>query len=479
MTFPAKEQGLSLVNMGLPSFADSAREQGAELVHLDWKPAAGGHRDLLDILDKIARQGEVHSPLQARIEAANQEAYKRLCAAGSVLVDARPAREVIPDLDEDTILHAGPPITWDRMCGPVRGAIAGALIYEGKAKNYDEAAKLAASGAIRFSPCHHHRTVGPMAGVVSPSMWVWVLRNPVHGNEAYCTLNEGLGKVLRFGAYDAEVMERLRWMEKELAPSLAAALHRSETGINIKAIIAQALQMGDELHNRNVAGTSLLLRELVPLLLEAELSAATIKKVFDFISGNNHFFLNLSMPTAKLAADTILGLADSTVMCAMARNGTDIGIRVAGLGQRWFTAPAGMPKGLYFGGFSEADANHDLGDSTICETAGIGGAAMAAAPAIVKFTGGTAELAMTITRDMGRVSMGPHRDYQIPQLDFEGAPVGVDIRKVVELDSPPYINTGIAHKEPGIGQVGAGLLRAPMSLFYEALRAFGQFEKEK
>jgi hypothetical protein len=460
-----------VINLGLPSFATAIDERGGSALHVDWSPPAGGDPGLLDALDRLLWAGALGSERQRRIEAANNVGVQRLIDAQAMLVDVRPAREVIPGMTEDTILHAGPPVAWEAMCGPMRGAVAGALIYEGRAKDYEAACELAASGRIHFDPCHHHRTVGPMAGVVSPSMWVWVLENPVHGNRAYCTLNEGLGKVLRFGAYDDEVIAKLRWMERFLAPALAGAV-RLSGGINVKALISQALAMGDELHNRNVAGTSLFIRAIYPHLLGSELTKLEVRQVLDFIDANNHFFLNLSMPAGKLAADTILGLSDSTLMCAMARNGVELGIRVAGLGDRWFTGPAGEPKGLYFAGFGPADANRDLGDSTICETAGFGGFAMACAPAIVKFTGGEASRAAAITREMYEITVARHRDYQIPVFDFAGTPVGVDIRRVVERSATPYINTGIAHRQAGIGQVGAGLLRAPFVAFADALRAF-------
>lgn len=469
--FPGPSQGLSTINLGLPGFAETVNAQGGQALHVQWRPPASGDPELQQILDRLHRPGNEVGERQRRIEAANREALNRLTNAQAVLVDIRPAREVVPGLVEDMILHAGPPVSWERMCGPMKGAVAGALLYEGRASSFDEACELAASGKVRFDPCHHHRAVGPMAGVISPSMWVFVLHNPTHGNRAFCTLNEGLGKVLRFGAYDEEVIERLRWMERFLAPGLAQAV-RASGGINIKAIIAQALQMGDELHNRNVAGTSLFIRAIFPHLLASDLKKEEVLQILAFISGNNHFFLNLSMPAGKLAADAIFGLKDSTIMCAMARNGVELGIRVAGTGPRWFTGPAGQPQGLYFGGFSAADANLDLGDSTICETAGFGGFAMACAPAIVQFTGGSAAQAPQMTREMYEITYGRHRDYQIASFDFTGTPLGVDIRKVVERGSPPYINTGIAHRLPGIGQVGAGLLRAPLSAFEDALRAF-------
>jgi hypothetical protein len=412
--------------------------------------------------------------LGVRIEEANAEGLRRLTGSQPVLVDVRPAGEVLPGMDKKTILHAGPPISWERMCGPVRGAVIGALMYERLASNPTEAEALASSGKIKFDPCHHHRSVGPMAGVLSSSMYVFCVKNETFGNTGYCSLNEGLGKVLRFGANDPSVIERLRWMEAVLGPALGEAV-RLSGGINVKALTAKALLMGDECHNRNVAASLLFLQEITPHLMRLELPYETLEKIFTFISGNVHFFLNLSMAACKATADTILGLHDSTLVSAMARNGVEIGIRVAGLGERWFTAPSGVPKGLYFPGFSEEDANLDLGDSTISEIAGIGGFAMAGAPAIVRFIGGSPADAVRYTREMYEICAGRHRDYQMPNLDFAGTPLGVDIRKVIETGITPIINTGIAHKKPGIGQIGAGILYAPKKGFEEALVAF--FEK--
>jgi hypothetical protein len=359
------------------------------------------------------------------------------------------------------------------MSGPVRGAVMGALIYEGLAQDLQEAERLAASGEIGFDPCHHHQTVGPMAGVVSPSMYVYVVKNETNGNTACCTLNEGLGKVLRFGAYGEEVIAKLKWMEEILAPALQKGVRQSG-GINVKDLTARALMMGDECHNRNVAATSLLIRELTPHLLATDLDKETIRKAIEFISANDHSFLNLSMAACKASTDPIVGLENCSVVSTMARNGTEIGIRVAGLGGKWFTAPAGIPKGLYFPGFSEKDSCSDLGDSTVSEVAGIGGFAMAAAPAIVKFVGGTADDAFRFTKEMYEITVAEHRTYLIPSLDFRGTPVGMDIRLVNRLNLLPFINTGIAHKNPGIGQIGAGLLRAPKSCFKEALVDFGK-----
>jgi hypothetical protein len=403
----------------------------------------------------------------------NDKAVEAIVRAQPVWEDVGIAREAIPGMDDDTILHAGPPVTWEDMCGPMRGAVIGALLYEKRARSASGAEKLARSGKIRFDPCHHHGAVGPMAGIISASMPVFILRNVTGGNRSFATLNEGLGKVLRYGAYDREVIDRLRWMEKELAPAMKAAVEEAG-GVDIKAIIAKALHMGDECHNRNVAATATFLRTVASHLAKAVKRRATLERVTRFIAGNDHFFLNLGMPACKATTDAARGVEGSSIVTAMARNGTEFGIRVSGLGDRWFTAPAGNVEGLYFPGFGPEDANPDIGDSTITETAGIGGFAMGTAPAIVQFVGGTVDRALAMTQEMLEITWAQNPTLTLPCLNFAGTPTGIDVRKVVETGIAPAINTGIAHREPGIGQIGAGLLRAPIPPFEAALRALAQ-----
>jgi hypothetical protein len=357
------------------------------------------------------------------------------------------------------------------MSGPLRGAIAGAAIYEGIANDYDDAERQARGGDFTFAPCHEHSAVGPMAGVVSPSMPMWIVENETAGNRAYCTLNEGLGKVLRYGAYDAEVIDRLRWIESVLAPVLTAVLRKLDSPLDIRAMTAQALQMGDEGHNRNRAGTSLFLRELLPSMLTVELPSAQVAEVARFISGNDHFYLNLTMPAGKATADAASGIDDSTVVTTMARNGTEFGVRTSGTGDRWFTGPSGVIDGLYLPGYGPDDANRDIGDSTITETVGLGGFAMASAPAIVAFVGGSAEDALAATRAMYEICWGESSTYQIPALGFRGSPLGVDCREVVHTGVLPFVNTGIAHREAGVGQIGAGLVEPPIEAFAGAVLA--------
>lgn len=450
---------ISVVNVGLQTMAEPMTAQEVPVVSLDWQPPKEG----------VVRLRRTKSGKS--IDEANEEVIRRIKQARPVLVGMGKAIDVIPGYHKHLFLHAGPPVTWERMCGPQRAAVMGALIYEGMAKDEKEAEKMASSGKIEFAPCHHYHTVGPMAGIVSPSMPVFILENKAFGNQAYATMNEGLGKVLRYGGMGHEVYARLHWMEDVLYPTLKRALATIPDGIDIKAIIAQAMHMGDESHNRNRAATSLLLRAFAPALARTNQDNEILAKVLEFIDKNDHFFLNLSMAAGKAALEPAEGVEGSTIVTVMARNGTDFGIRLASMPNRWFTAPAGVVHGLYFPGFTEEDANPDIGDSTITETAGYGGFAMAAAPAITQFVGGTPQMALAATQEMYEITFAEHEGFTIPILNFRGTPLGIDVRKVMETGILPQINTGIAHKKPGLGMVGAGILRAPEKCFRDAFEA--------
>jgi hypothetical protein len=374
-------------------------------------------------------------------------------------------------MKDNLLLHAGPPIEWERMSGPLRGAVIGALLFEGLVKDEKSAVSLIKAGEVEFAPCHHHSTVGPMAGVTSASMKVYVLENITHGNKAYSNLNEGYGKVLRYGAYSQEVINKLRWMNDTMGPILADALAAGD-GLDIRALLSESLHMGDEGHNRNKAGSIIFTTRLAPMIARVVEDRDTEAEVLKFLGDNALSVLNPVMAACKAMADAAHGIEQSTIVTTMARNGTDFGIRVSGLGDQWFTAPAEIPDGLYFPGFTSEDANADIGDSTITETAGIGAFAMAAAPAIVTFISGTPQDALNATLEMYEITTAEHTNFTIPPLDFRGSPTGIDIRKVVELGITPRVNTGIAHKEAGVGQVGAGLVRPPMAIFEDALMAF-------
>jgi len=409
----------------------------------------------------------------AVIDRANAEAIARVMAATPVITGVARAGDVIPGMRDDLLLHAGPPIGWEQMSGPVRGAVIGTLLYERRAKTEGEAVELVTSGRTRFEPCHEHAAVGPMAGIISPSMPVYVVENRAGGTRAYTNFNEGYGKVLRYGAYDESVVARLSWIERTLGPVVGRAIELAG-GLDMKALIAQALQMGDEGHNRNKAGSALLSRVLGPFIVRTGATTDQQAEVLRHFADNDLAMLNPVMAACKATMDAAHGVPHSTLVTTMARNGTEFGIRVSGLGDRWFTGPSEVPRGLYFPGFTAEDGNPDMGDSAITETAGIGGFAMAGAPAIVTFVGGTVQDALRATLEMYEITLAEHETFRIPALDFRGTPTGIDVRKVIRTGILPRINTGIAHRHAGIGQVGAGLVRPPRACFEAALRAMAE-----
>ncbi len=457
---PLFKSELKVINIGLKSFRETLDQQGVESIQVDWKPPV-----IFDpkVIERIQANHD-------KIQSANQEAVKRILNSKPFLTGMGKAIDVIPGMKKNLLLHAGPPVTWERMCGPMKGAVIGALIYEGFAKTFEEAEKKAASGEIDFAPCHEHSSVGPMAGVVAASMPVFILENDEYKNKSYTTMNEGLGKVLRYGAYDDSVIERLKWMESVLYPALKKAIENAGK-IDLKNIIAQALHMGDEVHNRNRAATSLLYRILAPAVI-ATSDAETAVSVLNFVNGNDHFFLNLSMAASKVSLDAARDIENSSIVVVMARNGTDFGIQLSGTGNQWFTGISPVPDALFFKGFTKDDANPDIGDSSITETNGLGGFAIAASPAIVQFVGGSTADAVNYTLKMYEITSAENNIYKIPYLNFRGTPTGIDVIKVIEKNVFPFIDTGVAHKNPGIGQVGAGVLEAPAEPFKKALIAF-------
>ena len=415
--------------------------------------------------------------IKGEIEKANQTAVTRMMDSDPLWVGMGLARKVIPGMNERTLLHAGPPIDWERMSGPMKGAVMGAAIYEGWAQDASQAEKLAKSGEISFAPNHHHNAVGPMAGVISPNMPVYIVKDRRHGYTTYSNLNEGIGKVLRYGAYSSEVIQRLVWMRDVLAPTLDATIReilKERDGVSLKPLITQALTMGDDCHNRYNAATALFLKEIAPYMMKTGIDMKTLVETFNFMGQNNFTLLNLGMASAKAMALAAHKIKYSTIVTVLTRNGTDAGTWVSGLDDEWFTAPAPVPKGVWFPGFTENDANPDLGDSAITETAGFGGFAMAAAPGIVSWVGGSVAFAIENTQKMYEITFTRNRDFLIPFLDFQGTPTGVDLRKVVRTGITPTINTGIAHKEAGIGQVGAGIVSFPLEIFKQALRSYAQ-----
>jgi len=465
---------LAVLNVGISTFAESVAGQGKSVVQIDWRPSGDGDATLAwQLANLFGDKSDPDSP-GTRVDRANEKATSRMLSAQPRLVDvALNAHEVWPDMDR-TLLHAGAPVPWEKMCEPMQGSMIGAVLYEGWAKTPDEARALLAGGKIPLAQCHDWSAVGPMSGVISRSMPVYVVKNGTHGNTAYTNFSEGIGKVLRFGAYGPDVIARLQWIAEVLAPAVKAALKNLPDGIDLKSIQSQALLMGDEVHSRNAAATALFFMILAPALVASDYDRERSQEALAFIARNSQFFLNLSMVSCKATMDAAHGVADSSIVTAIARNGVTTAIRVSGLGKRWFEAPSDTPIGLFFPGFKQADSNPDLGDSAICETAGFGGQSLAASPALVQLVGGSVAEAIGYSREMGHVTWTRNPTMSLPNLDFAGAPTGIDIRKVVDTGIRPVLTTGIAHKKAGLGQIGAGIVRAPMACFTQAVTALAE-----
>ncbi|MDO5734656.1 MAG: DUF1116 domain-containing protein [Eubacteriales bacterium] len=457
---------IKVANLGLESFTTAFDEIGVTAVNLDWRPPAGSDTHLVDLMLEI----EVN---RDKIDAANKQAVDRIMKGQPVIQAVVQAKEVIPWLGKHKILHSGPPVEYEEMCGPMQGAVVGAMIYEGWAEDTASAEALIREGKVEFECNHHYLAVGPMTGMITESMPVFKVVNEAFGNEAYCTINEGIGEVMRFGANGPNVIKRLKWLEEVLAPALNQAIQK-KGGINVKSIMAQALAMGDEMHQRNIAASLIFYKNIVGELQEVINGRDDAKDIVEFlVSKNDQFFLNIAMAAAKSIMDAARDIPYSTMVTAMSRNGVDFGINISSLGYRWFTAPVEMPVGLYFPGFSEEDANPDMGDSSITECIGIGGNAMGCSPAVVNFIGaGSVSKAVEYTREMGEITLAKNFNLPMPNMNFEGVPNGFDIVKIVATGIRPVINTGMAHKKAGVGQVGAGISQPPMEIFRAALKAF-------
>ncbi|MGG4345752.1 DUF1116 domain-containing protein [Paenibacillus lautus] len=416
----------------------------------------------------------MYGPYQT-IDEANQAVIQKIVAGAPFLVDVVPAKSVVDQLNGQVLLHAGPPISFADMTGPMQGACIGAVLFEGWAANEEQAMTMLEQGEVTFIPCHHVKAVGPMGGITSANMPLLVVENQTDGNRAFCTMNEGIGKVLRFGAYSEEVIQRLQWMRDVLGPTLSKALRQTEQGLNINVMIAKAITMGDEFHQRNIAASLVFLKEISPYILQTDATETDKLAVVKFLADTDQFFLNVAMATSKAVLDAARMIEHGTVVTAMSRNGQNFGIRISGMGDEWFTAPVNTPQGLFFTGYSQDMANPDIGDSAITEAFGIGGMAMVAAPGVTRFVGaGGFDDALATSNEMAEICIGHNPNFTIPTWNFQGICLGIDARKVVETGITPVINTGIAHKEAGVGQIGAGTVRAPLACFEKALEAYAQ-----
>lgn len=402
---------------------------------------------------------------------ANKVAFERLCTAEPVLKDLRPAIEVLPGMTQETILTSGPPMPWSQYLGGQREAIIGAALFEGLARDREEAEKRLDAGDIRVDGCHDHGCVGSLAGVYSASMPVFVVENTAFGNVGCCNMYEGTNpRRLNYGVYDDEVRERLLFVQEVLAPVIAEAI-RISGGIALKPIMRRALHMGDELHSRSAAASLLFARDLFPHLIDliAE-DREAVRPALQALTEDQYFFLRLSMAAAKATADAARDIEDSSVVTAMAFSCRNFAIRVSGLGDEWFTGPHATVQAKLFEGHGEEEITWMGGESIIAETIGLGGFAQAAAFALQRYQGGSPQAMVERNEELYAITVGEHPDYRIPSLQYRGTPTGIDIFRVKESGILPVMDIGIAGRDGG--QIGAGIVRAPMQCFTAAIDAY-------
>lgn len=452
---------VDVVNVGLPLFEAALRAQGKPVIGLDWQIPAGGDPEV------VAALGRLLGPAADRIDKANTEVLRRLNEGAAMLVGVDRAGAVIEDLGERDVLHCGPAIAWDLMPDPLQRSIKASIVAEGWASDVVAAGAMVAAGEVRLLPANEHRTVVPMATSIGPSAPVYLVENEQGGTRSYSSLNQGSGPVPWFGVDSDAAIEHLRFVRDSVGPVLAEAL-AAKGPVDIFSLAAQGVPMGDDVHMRVQATTNLFLRDLLPFLVRSTNTAAP--EVATFLSGNHLMFLNVAMAGAKSLVDWAREVPDSSIVTTMARNGATYGVRLAGGGDDWFLAPSPpVQDALYYPGQGPETSAPDIGDSAVLELIGLGGPAAANSPAVAGFLGGRMSHAIAATRSMQRICAGESDRFRLPILDNIGTPLGVDVRKVVELGITPAVNTGIVHATDGVGQVGAGVAWAPVECFVEAL----------
>ncbi len=422
-------------------------------------------------LPQFLRTGESKT-IGPEIDEANRKAVDRIISADAVLVDMKPARKVIPGFKDNLITHAGPPISWERMIKVQRMAVISAVRSEGLADSISEAESLIRRQEVIVEPNHKYGNVSGMCGVTSASNPVFVFKDKVHDNTSTDWMQTDMTS---FGDSYERGIKEVEFVRETLAPVLAATI-RHAGGFNVKELLAKGLQMGDELHGSFDATRGVFMNWILPHIVRTDFPKETLGEIGDYFMGNGGRWIcgNLMMGGCKVMMDAAKGIKNCTIVTAMARNGVDFGIKVSAFGDRWFIGPAGEIKGFIFPGFKATDGAPDIGDSAISESRGFGGTALPASPSQARLFGGALQEAVQHTRDMRKVSIVEDPLFRIPYMDFIGVPVGIDIRKVVEMNIVPRIDTGIAHKDGGHGIIGTGIADAPMEAYKEAVTAFAE-----
>ena len=451
---------VAVVNVGLPLFADAVRDQGVPVVSVDWRVPAGGDPAA------VAALGRLYGIHAERIDAANAEVLRRLDQGVPLLTGLTTVAAAAPDLPERTLLHCGPPIAYADAPDPLRRSMRAAAVAEGWASGLAHADGLLARGDIGLSPANTHRVVVPMATALGAGAPVYVLQNQAGGTEAYAPISQGPGEVAWFGCASGASIARLVFLRDVAAPVIREILDRAGP-LDVLALAAQAVTMGDDVHVRTQAATNLLIREWLPHL--TGVGGPDGVAFARFMAGNHLFFLTLAMAAARSLTEWAAQVQDSSIVTTMTRNGTTFGIALAG-SDRWFLDEAPeVGHALYYPGQGPETSARDIGDSAVLELSGLGAAAAAGSPAVAQLLGGQMREAAGLTGRLAAVCAGRSSRFKIPALDNTGTPLGVDVRKVVELGTTPAVTTGILHRSAGTGQVGAGVAEAPLGCFAGAL----------
>jgi hypothetical protein len=391
----------------------------------------------------------------------NALALDRIIRTEPVLTGLARASDALK-LTQHELGHAGPPFeSTAAIPRMMLNALAGAAVHERWAGDIAQARTMIFEGSIRLRANHDLGTVSPMAGIVRPNQMLLRVENRAGSGITYATLAESGRQALRFGVYDEAVAAGLRWLDDTLAPALARALPKA--GLPVLPLVADGVALGDDVHQRNIGGMMAFIRAM------PELDAACRAWLF----ANPQHFLNYAMASAKLALDQADGVVGSSIVTAIARNGVDCGIRVAGAGKQWFTAPAVIPVGGFFPPFTWRDAQADLGDSSIVEAYGLGGAIAHASPEIARTMGRDWDEAIEAGRAARKFFIGRHPLIAPALCGNEGAGLGLDAARVVRAQRPLRIHTGIGHSDGQTGWVGVGVAEAPVACFAAAIAALG------
>lgn len=408
------------------------------------------------------------------IDEANGRAVEMITKAQPYWVSVEAAGDFLKEMGERTILHSGPPIPYEDMCELHKRGMQNGALMEGWAASRKEADRLLKRGDIHVDSALNYAAVGSGTGIITPSVPLLIVEDRRTKKRAGVFPAEGKfgGGFCGWGLYSKEIADNLRYLRERVYEPLSRLLEE-EGGLELKSLIAESIEMGDENHSSQSAVDLLFLKKILPYGLKAENSGEIIRYFLE----TGRFFHNFGQAASRSA---LLGASDipgSSMVTAAGGNGVEFGIKVAGLSEEWFTAPSPMIEGRYMTpGSRREDQLAWIGDSSVVECAGLGGILSAASPKVCAYRGDNLEKALETTRQMALICIGENPSYRIPNLDFAHSPVGIDVLKCVKTGITPVINGGMINRQGG--WMGAGCARIPMECFEKAAKAFEEKYRE-